>query len=322
MTTQALIAAQERSVIWDDATGLIEYVDQRLLPQQYVRRRISTVDELVAAIASLAIRGAPAIGIAGGYGVVLAAHTSGTPELLAGEVARIRRARPTAVNLAWAVDRVASAPEPLREAYAIHAEQIACDQAIAEAALPLLHAGMRVLTHCHTGALATAGSGTALGALIHAYRAGQLAEVYVDETRPLLQGARLTMWELQRAGVPATLLIDGAAATLMAQGRIDAVMVGADRIAKNRDTANKIGTYGLAVQAQYHRLPFYVAAPRNTFDPQLATGSEMIIEERAAEEVHSLGGMRIGAEGAVYNPAFDVTPGSLITAIIREDGLA
>jgi methylthioribose-1-phosphate isomerase len=310
---------ESRSVAWDEAGGCVEYVDQRLLPQRHLRRRAHAVEDIVEALRTLAIRGAPAIGIAGAYGVLLAER--GVEYGFDAAVASLRSARPTAVQLAWAVDRVVGSSDRRAEALAIHAEQIASDRAIARAALQFFRRGARVVTHCHTGALATAGEGTALGAIIHAHRAGLVSRVYVNETRPLLQGARLTLWELLQAGVPSTLLVDGAAASFMARGEIDLAIVGADRIARNRDTANKIGTYALAVTMRYHGLPFYVAAPLNTFDPALASGAEIPIEERAAEEVRCFGGIEVAGEGVAANPAFDVTPSALIAAIITEDGL-
>ncbi len=310
------------SVEWHDTQTCVSYIDQRLLPAQYVRCEAKTVAELITAIRTLAIRGAPAIGIAGAFGVLLAVREALSHDGFLELVAQLRDARPTAVNLSWAVDRVLNSAQRVGEAHAIHDEQIRSDRAIAESALRFFPRSARVVTHCHTGALATAGEGTALGAIIHAHRAGHISHVYVDETRPLLQGARLTLWELEHAGVPATLIIDGAAASLMMMGKIDLAIVGADRIARNRDTANKVGTYNLAVAARYHSLPFYVAAPRVTFDPTLGSGLEIVIEERDAEEVRAFGGVRVAADGAVYNPAFDVTPGSLISAIITEDGLA
>ena len=312
----------ERSVAWDADRSAVSYVDQRLLPQQYLRKTASTVAELVDAIRTLAIRGAPAIGIAGAYGVLLAQRVSASHEEFLRAVAAIRDARPTAVNLSWAVDRTMAAENRVEEAHTIHLEQIASDRSIAREALRFFPRGARVVTHCHTGALATAGEGTALGAIIFAYREGMVSHVYVDETRPLLQGARLTLWELQTAGVPSTLLIDGAAASLMADGNIDLAIVGADRIARNRDTANKIGTYNLAVAAHFHRLPFYVAAPRITFDATLASGRDIVIEQRDPQEVRAFAGRQVAADGPVYNPAFDVTPGTLISAIITENGLA
>jgi methylthioribose-1-phosphate isomerase len=222
----------------------------------------------------------------------------------------------------WAVDRVLSAQDMLAEARAIHEEQRAMDERIANAGADLVPSGARILTHCNTGPIATAGAGTALGVVIAAQRAGKRPHVFVDETRPLLQGARLTYYELRREGVDATLLVDAAAAIAMQRKAIDLVIVGADRIARNGDTANKIGTYGLAIAAAHHRIPFYVAAPRSTFDLSLQSGSQIPIEERAADEVASFGGVRIAQEGALaYNPAFDVTPGHLITAFITEYGV-
>jgi methylthioribose-1-phosphate isomerase len=221
------------------------------------------------------------------------------------------------VNLAWAVDRVlAAAPgEELAEARAIHDEQRDVDRRIAEASVELFPAAGNVLTHCNTGPIATGGDGTALGCFIAAHRAGRALHVFVDETRPLLQGARLTMFELKEAGVPSTLIVDSAAAITMQRKAVRAVVVGADRIARNGDTANKIGTYGVAIAAAHHGIPFYVAAPRSTFDFALETGERIPIEERSPDEV------RIAAEDAVFNPAFDVTPGRLITGFITEYGV-
>jgi methylthioribose-1-phosphate isomerase len=304
------------SVWYDhDAVG---YLDQRALPRAVARERAATVEEVVEAIRTLAVRGAPAIGIFGAYGVALAAHlhASDRPAYEAA-AARIRAARPTAVNLAWAVDRVlAAAPgDELAEARAIHDEQRDVDRRIAEASVELFPAAGNVLTHCNTGPIATGGDGTALGCFIAAHRAGKALHVFVDETRPLLQGARLTMFELKEAGVPSTLIVDSAAAITMQRKAVRAVVVGADRIARNGDTANKIGTYGVAIAAAHHGIPFYVAAPRSTFDFALQSGEEIPIEERSPDEV------RIAAEDAVYNPAFDVTPGRLITGFITEYGV-
>jgi len=304
------------SVWYDhDAVG---YLDQRALPRAVARERAATVEEVVEAIRTLAVRGAPAIGIFGAYGIALAArlHAGDRPAYEAA-AARIRAARPTAVNLAWAVDRVlAAAPgEELAEARAIHEEQRDVDRRIAEASVELFPTAGSVLTHCNTGPIATGGDGTALGCFIAAHRAGKALHVFVDETRPLLQGARLTMFELKEAGVPSTLIVDSAAAITMQRKAVRAVVVGADRIARNGDTANKIGTYGVAIAAAHHGIPFYVAAPRSTFDFSLQSGEEIPIEERSPDEV------RIAAEDAVYNPAFDVTPGRLITGFITEYGV-
>ena len=302
--------------VWFDGDA-VGFVDQRALPGEVVRRRAAAVDDVVDAIKTLAVRGAPAIGIFGAYGVALAAQLHAGDAFRAA-AAQIRAARPTAVNLAWAVDRVLARADGgyLAEARAIHAEQRDIDARIGRNAIDLFPRTGNVLTHCNTGPLATGGDGTALGTIVAATRAGKSLHVYVDETRPLLQGARLTMFELREAGVPCTLIVDSAAAITMRTKHIAAVVVGADRIARNGDTANKIGTYGVAILAAHHGIPFYVAAPRSTFDFSLATGDEIPIEERAAAEV------RIADGDAVYNPAFDVTPGRLIAGIITEYGIA
>ncbi len=298
------------------------YVDQRRLPHDVRRERARTVEEIEAAIKTLAVRGAPAIGVFGAYGVALLRDAIASDEAFAAAARRVRDARPTAVNLAWAVDRVLAAENMLAEAEAIHREQIAMDAAMADAGLDLIPKNARILTHCNTGPIATAGGGTALGVIIAAQRAGKKPHVFVDETRPLLQGARLTYFELQQAGVDATLQVDGAAAIAMQRKGIDLVIVGADRIARNGDTANKIGTYGLAVLAAHHGIPFYVAAPRSTIDFSMTSGDAIHIEERAADEVIAFGGTPAApTDAAVYNPAFDVTPGHLVTAFITEYGV-
>ena len=316
-------------VVWwlpaGERAAAIGYVDQRLLPADLVRTQATSVDEVVAAIATLAVRGAPAIGIFGAYGIALAAELHGSGDDFTTAVARIRSARPTAVNLGWAVDRVvaAGAAGYLLEAQAIHAEQRAVDRAIGDHGARLLPSEGAVLTHCNTGPLATAGFGTALGVIVAAHAAGKRLHVYVDETRPLLQGARLTTFELAQAGVPATLIADSAAPATMRAKNVAAVIVGADRIARNGDTANKIGTYGLAIAAAHHGIPFYVAAPRSTIDFSLADGSGIAIEERAPEELRRLGGVATAPpDSPAYNPAFDVTPGHLIAGIVTEYGVA
>ena len=302
--------------VWYDGDA-VGFLDQRALPLAIVRERARTVDAVVDAIATLAVRGAPAIGIFGAYGTALAARIHADDDAaFAAAAARIRAARPTAVNLAWAVDRVLRAPgNELDEAQRIHDEQRDVDRRIGEAAVALFPAEGNVLTHCNTGPIATGGDGTALGCFVAAHRAGKRLHVFVDETRPLLQGARLTMFELHEAGVPCTLIVDSAAAITMQRKAVRAVVVGADRIARNGDTANKIGTYGVAIAAAHHGIPFYVAAPRSTFDFSLESGEQIPIEERAADEV------RIAREDAVYNPAFDVTPGRLIAGFITEYGV-
>jgi methylthioribose-1-phosphate isomerase len=301
------------SVTW--AGDAVEYLDQRLLPNEVRREKARSVEQLVDAIVTLAVRGAPAIGVFGAYGVALLRDSIKDEADFAEAARRVRDARPTAVNLAWAVDRVLASGDMLAEAQAIHREQIAIDAAIADSGLDLIRKNAKILTHCNTGPIATAAGGTALGVIIHAAKAGKKPHVYVDETRPLMQGGRLTYFELQQAGVDATLQVDAAAAITMQRKEIDLVIVGADRIARNGDTANKIGTYGLAVLAAHHGLPFYVAAPRSTFDFTLATGEGIHIEERKAGEVTSI------VDASVYNPAFDVTPGHLVTAFITEYGV-
>jgi methylthioribose-1-phosphate isomerase len=313
-------------VVWwsEDGPG-VGYIDQRLLPHELVRASAASVDAVVEAISTLAVRGAPAIGVFGAYGVALAARLHGEGPEFTAAAGRIRHARPTAVNLAWAVDRVLAAgpAEFLAEARRIHDEQRLVDRAIGTHGAALMPADGAVLTHCNTGPLATAGYGTALGVIVAAHAAGKRVHVYVDETRPLLQGARLTTFELAEAGVPATLIADGAAAATMRAKGIAAVVVGADRIARNGDTANKIGTYGVAIAAAHHGIPFYVAAPRSTIDFSMRDGGEIHIEERGADEVRRPAGAQAApADVAVYNPAFDVTPGRLIAGIITEYGVA
>jgi methylthioribose-1-phosphate isomerase len=307
-------------VAWDGDAVL--YVDQRLLPAEVRHERARTVDDIEGAIKSLAVRGAPCIGVFGAYGVALLRQTIADDTAFAHAAKRVREARPTAVNLAWAVDRALASADPLKEARAIHEEQIAIDAAIADNGLELIRKGARVLTHCNTGPLATGGGGTAAGVIIAAQRAGKKPRAYVDETRPLLQGSRLNYLELRQAGVEAVLIVDGAAAVTMREKKVDLVIVGADRIARNGDTANKIGTYGLAILAAHHGIPFYVAAPRSTFDFSLASGAAIPIEERGAGEVAGFAGTRVAAdEAAVYNPAFDVTPAHLVTAFVTECGI-
>jgi methylthioribose-1-phosphate isomerase len=287
------------------------------------------------------IRGAPAIGVAAAFGIALAARRSTRDgAALEAEIASVceelAKTRPTAVNLFWAIGRMrerAAALLPagrealreglLAEARAIDAEDVAACRRMGDLGAALLPADARVLTHCNAGALATAGYGTALGVIRSAARAGKVREVLADETRPYLQGARLTAWELVRDGIPTTVISDSMAGHMMAIGRVDAVIVGADRIARNGDVANKIGTYSLAVLAKENALPFYVAAPCSTFDPDTASGADIPIEERPAEEVTHHGGRRLVPEGAsVRNPAFDVTPNRYVTAIVCERGVA
>lgn len=314
-------APDELSAVAFDGEALT-YIDQRLIPHALERKRARTVDDIEEAIKTLAVRGAPAIGVFGAYGVAMLRDAMASDEEFHAAARRIRDARPTAVNLAWAVDRVLASSDMGAEARAIHREQLAMDAAIADAGLELIPKGAQILTHCNTGPIATAGGGTALGVIIAAQRAGKHPHVFVDETRPLLQGARLTYFELAKAGVDATLQVDGAAALAMARKNIDLVIVGADRIARNGDTANKIGTYGLAILAAHHGIPFYVAAPRSTFDFSIESGASIHIEERGASEVTAFGGTTVAPAGAqVFNPAFDVTPGHLVTAFVTEYGV-
>ena len=311
----------EPSAVAFDGEALT-YVDQRLIPHRVERKRARTVGDIEEAIKTLAVRGAPAIGVFGAYGVAMLRDLIDDDDAFAAAARRVRDARPTAVNLAWAVDRVLASADMRAEADAIHREQRAMDAAIADAGLDLIPKHANILTHCNTGPIATAGGGTALGVIIAAQRAGKSPHVFVDETRPLLQGARLTYFELAHAGVDATLQVDGAAAIAMQRKKIDLVIVGADRIARNGDTANKIGTYGLAILAAHHGIPFYVAAPRSTFDFTLQSGDAIHIEERAAGEVAAFGDTAVApADAKVYNPAFDVTPGHLITAFVTEYGV-
>ncbi len=312
------------AVSWLDGDDpAIGFIDQRALPGELVRARAGRVDEVVHAIETLAVRGAPAIGVFAAYGVALARLTHADDGAYREAVARVRAARPTAVNLAWAVDRMLAAGGTLAEARAIHAEQRAVDLALGRHGAEVMPVRGAVLTHCNTGPLATAGLGSALGVIVAAHDAGKQLHVYVDETRPLLQGARLTTYELAEAGVPATLIADGAAAATMRLKNVAAVIVGADRIATNGDAANKIGTYGVAVAAAHHGIPFYVAAPRSTIDFTLRDGSGIVIEERPASELRHVGGVATApAKVDVFNPAFDVTPGRLIAGIITEYGIA
>jgi methylthioribose-1-phosphate isomerase len=284
-------------------------LDQRRLPDEVLELECKTVDELVTAIHELAIRGAPAIGVAAAYGLALAAARGDDLETAA---AALASARPTAVNLAWALEQIRDEPTPAR-ARALHEEEVERCRAMAAHAAELFAPGTRALTHCNAGGLATGGYGSAVGALRAAWERGLLERVWVDETRPLLQGSRLTAWELEAAGIPHAVIADSAAASLMAAGEVDCVVTGADRIAANGDTANKIGTYSLAVLAAHHGIPFYVVAPTSTLDPSTPTGADIPIEERAGDELTT----RFPAR----NPAFDVTPANLITAIVTEQGV-
>jgi methylthioribose-1-phosphate isomerase len=284
-------------------------LDQRRLPDEEVELECRTVDELVTAIRELAVRGAPAIGVAAAYGLALSAARGEDVDAAA---AALAASRPTAVNLSWALAELRDEPTPER-ARRLHAEEVERCRAMAAHAAELFGPGTRALTHCNAGGLATGGYGSAVGALRAAWERGLLAHVWVDETRPLLQGSRLTAWELEAAGIPHAVIADSAAASLMAAGEVDCVVTGADRIAANGDTANKIGTYSLAVLAAHHGIPFYVVAPTSTVDAETPTGADIPIEERSGAELTT----RFTAR----NPAFDVTPAELITAIVTEHGV-
>ena len=306
------------TIEWVD--GKVRLVDQRRLPGELAFLDVATVDELCEAIRTLAVRGAPALGVAGAMGVALAAATGVPVEEAA---ARLKATRPTAVNLAWGIDQALAADDPRAEAQRLADEDVDRNRRIGRHGAELLAAGSRVYTHCNAGSLATAGYGTALGMVRAAAESGRRPVVWVGETRPLLQGARITAWELDRLGIPATLVPDVLAASLMGGGEVDAVVVGADRIAANGDVANKVGTYGLAVLASHHGVPFYVAAPTSTVDLECATGADIPIERRPSEEVTSIGGTVVAPAGmAAENRAFDVTPASLVTAIVTEEGVA
>ncbi len=326
--------------------GFLELIDQRQLPTELVRMQCRDIEQLFEAIQTLAVRGAPAIGVAGAYGLALGMQKLADGDDLEQAVRCLEkcceylaRSRPTGVNLFWAMDRVKRkaanfvAAEPsadlpamqkvvLDEAHAICQEDIDMCRRIGENGQKFIKQGAGILTHCNAGALATAGQGTALSVIFEAHKRGRKFKVYVDETRPLLQGARLTAWELKQAGVDVILLCDNAAGWLMKQGRISAVITGADRIAANGDVANKVGTYSLSVLAKNNGVPFYVAAPSSTFDLSIKSGGQIPIEQRAAEEVTRFADIQIAPEGiSVCNPAFDVTDASLITAIITEKGV-
>lgn len=307
----------------------VEFIDQRRLPNRIEYVRCRDAAEVANAIRDMVVRGAPAIGCAAAYGVALEA-LKGTRDFTAA-LAALRASRPTAVNLYWALDRmqrlIDAHPAELTamviaEAQAIHAEDLEINYAIGRFGAAYVPDGARIMTYCNAGALATAGHGTALGVIRSARDAGKNISVLVNETRPYLQGARLTAWELVQENIAVTLITDNMAGHFMRTGQVDLVIVGTDRVAANGDVANKIGTYGLAVLAARHNIPFYVAAPIPTFDPSLADGSLIPIEERSADEVVGYGGVRWAPEGVkVAHPAFDVTPAELVTALITDKGV-
>jgi methylthioribose-1-phosphate isomerase len=332
-----------RPVWWDDTVpphGAMKLIDQTLLPAEVVHITCTTLQSVWRAIKTLQVRGAPAIGVAAAYGVIVGLHEFSPGDHTWRETVNkicehLATSRPTAVNLFWALDRMRRRADQLAncgwsearlallaEAQAIRDEDALMCRAIGAAGRTLIQEGAGVLTHCNAGALATSEYGTALAVMYAAHERGQHFTAFVDETRPLLQGARLTAWELARAGIETVLICDNMAASLMVQRKIDLVITGADRIARNGDAANKIGTYGVAVLAAAHGIPFYIAAPSSTFDLSLLDGTQIPIEFRDPEEVRSVMGRRIApAEVACYSPAFDVTPARLITGIITEKGL-
>ncbi len=303
----------------------LSMLDQRILPTLEKWIPLDTHSEVAWAIREMVVRGAPAIGVAAAYGMALAAKNGADK----GEATReLAASRPTAVNLFWALNRIAAMPsfeyeDVLAEARNIEAEDLEMNRAMGRNGAVLIPKGANVLTVCNTGGLATSGIGTALGVIRTAHEADPTIHVYTCETRPRQQGLRLTAYELMKDGIPFHSIADGVAASLMRAGKIDFVIAGADRIAANGDTANKIGTYSLAVLAKHHGIPFYIAAPSSTLDPTLKTGDEIPIEERTGEELTHIEGVQVGPDGCpVYNPAFDVTPGELITGIITERGVA
>lgn len=324
---------------WQDDT--LYLLDQTLLPAEETWIRCDTTNLVADAIYRLAVRGAPAIGVAAGYGLVVGLQEEPATEDLGPRfdavAAQLRATRPTAVNLAWALDRGRGVFEAaqargldrqetlaklLEWAQRLHKDDIATNLKIGEHGATLFSKGDRVLTHCNAGTLATAGYGTAIGVIQSSWQDGKVGQVWVDETRPLLQGARLTAWELKRLGIPFQVVTDSSAGALMSRGMVDRIVVGADRIAANGDAANKIGTYTVAVLAHRHGIPFYVAAPLSTIDRDTATGDDIPIEERQADEITSVLGTSIAPEGAgALNLAFDVTPAELIAAIITEQGV-
>lgn len=323
-----------------DGAVAVRIIDQRCLPDEFIERDLHTLDEVIEAITSLAVRGAPAIGLCAAAGLALSLrdYRDAPREAFLAQMTmnadRLTRARPTAVNLAWAIARcVRRARADTGAGTALHAvladetariraEDLAMGDAIGAHGLTLLGPEPRVLTHCNTGALATAGAGTALAVVYAAHAAGRRVQVFATETRPLFQGARLTAWELQRAGIAVSVLADSAAAALMRAGNVDAVLVGADRVAANGDVANKIGTYSLAVTAAHHRIPFYALAPWSTVDAGTPDGTRIPIEMRSRDEFASFGDARILPDGVpVWAPAFDVTPASLIAAIVTDRGV-
>lgn len=332
---QAVLYDNIRPVEWRD--GAVHLIDQRVLPDRHEHVVCRSAAEVAEAIRSMTVRGAPAIGVSAAYGVVLAArdafasHAAGWREAVEGDLQSLQSARPTAINLGWAVKRMRARfagiegdplPALLGEAKQIHEEDVAANRRMGELGAALIDSRCGVLTHCNAGALATAGYGTALGVIRSAFQHGKVERVFADETRPWLQGSRLTAWELVQDAIPVSLIADGAATYAMQQGKVRWVIVGADRVAANGDVANKIGTYALAVSARYHGVGFMVVAPTSTIDLACPDGAAIPIESRAADELLSLGETAIAARGAeAWNPVFDVTPASLVDALVTERGV-
>jgi methylthioribose-1-phosphate isomerase len=329
-----------------NADGFLEIVDQRRLPAEFIKLQCRDIETLFEAIKTLAVRGAPAIGVSAAYGMVLALNKTTMSDrleeglkILNSSAKYLASSRPTAVNLSWALERVLQKAKQfvtenphttlqslreavLAEANAVYQEDVDMCRRIGENGEKFIDNGAGILTHCNAGALATAGQGTALSVIFEAQKKGKKFRIYVDETRPLLQGARLTAWELKQAGLDVTVICDNMAGWMMKQGKINAVITGADRIAVNGDTANKIGTYSLSILAKEHKIPFYIAAPSSTFDLSIKSGAEIPIEQRAAEEITKFANVQVAPQGIkVSNPAFDVTEARDITAIITERGV-
>ncbi len=329
------ISASVTAISWQD--GALKLLDQRRLPQHEEYLLLRNVAEVAIAITSMAVRGAPAIGIAAAYGVVLAARARylqdphGWKQVIEEDLALLAASRPTAVNLSWALARMRRCMDALHhdpesalltEALNMHNEDIEANTRMGALGAAAITPCQAVLTHCNTGALATGGYGTALGVIRSAFSAGKISRVYANETRPWLQGTRLTVWELAQERIPVTLIADSAAAYLMRQGKVQWVIVGADRIAANGDVANKIGTYAAALAAHHHGVKFMVVAPSSTIDMSVADGAQIPIETRSADELLSLGGSAVGAQDTdVWNPSFDITPAGLIDMLVTEHGI-
>ena len=335
-TSDPLAIQPDNAVVWHD--DRLYLLDQRVLPGETRFIACNSAAETARAITDMVVRGAPAIGITAAYGVVLAARErfradgAGWRDGVGADIERLAASRPTAVNLFWALERMRrligalDAPDPvpalLAEARTIHAEDVAANRAMGDFGAELIQGPTDIITHCNAGALATGGYGTALGVVRSAHAAGKVRMVYADETRPWLQGSRLTAWELAQSGIPVTVQSDSVAASMMARGEVSWVIVGSDRIAANGDVCNKIGTYALAVLARHHGVGFMVAAPTSTIDMGVASGAQIPIEERNPDEVLACGGKRIGPEGvSAHNPVFDVTPAALVDCIVTERGV-